>query len=277
MGIITIRSLWIDELSYLEISNGSPDPAPLVFFVHGVASDKRQGIPLGYEMAKKDFIFVSLDTILRGDRKKQEFDLAVGGDFGSIYPDGTWLDGFITMLRMIKQTALDINALIDHYKEDPRVDGEKIGFVGYSMGGWAAFYLSAINTQIKATAAIAGMPDFEQSWRDLILECSINPEWAEAMEQVENETDRRTAYIREMNPITYLVEASRNPLLMICGDLDQRPKKSCLDLYGAIDKKPHKKTDCVKMSIHNGIDHQLTLPMVEETAAWFDGIFNKRK
>ena len=275
MAKISIQPRWIDQISILEISSESTDPAPLVFFVHGIASDKRQGIPLGYEMAREDAIFVSLDTILRGDRKDQFFDPAVGGDFESIYPDETWLDSFITMLRMIKQTALDINALIEHYKEDPRVDVEKIGFVGYSMGGWAAFYTSAINPKIKATAAIAGTPDFEQSWRDLILACTTKPEWAELMSQVEDETAQRTAYIREMNPINYLVEDSQNPLLMICGDLDHRPKKSCLDLYGKIDKKNQQKTDCLKLSIYDGIDHQLTLPMAEETAAWFKAIFSK--
>ncbi len=275
MTDVFIQSTWINNVSALVFSRDLNEPAPLVFFVHGVASDKRQGIPLGYEMASKGIVFVSLDTILRGERTDQEFDPEVGGDFGSVYPEETWLDAFFTMLRMVKQTALDINVLIDHYKEDPRVDTEKIGFAGYSMGGWAAFYSSSINPQIKATAAIAGMADFEQSWEELILECSTNPEWTEVLKQLEEETAQRTAYVREMNPITYLVQESLNPLLMICGDLDQRPKKSCLDLYGKIDKKNHWKTDHLKLSIHDGIDHQLTLPMAEETAVWFEGIFSK--
>jgi len=275
MTDVFIQSTWINNVSALVFSGDLNEPAPLVFFVHGVASDKRQGIPLGYEIASKGIIFISLDTILRGERNDQEFDSEVGGDFGSVYPEETWLDAFFTMLRMVKQTALDINVLIDHYKEDPRVDVEKIGFAGYSMGGWAAFYSSLINPQIKATAAIAGMADFEQSWEDLILECSTNPEWAEVLKQLEEETAQRTAYVREMNPITYLVQESLNPLLMICGDLDQRPKKSCLDLYGKIDKKNHRKPDHLKLSIHDGIDHQLTLPMAEETAAWFEEIFSK--
>lgn len=275
MTDVFIQSTWINKVSALVFSGDLNEPAPLVFFVHGVASDKRQGIPLGYEIASKGIIFISLDTILRGERNDQEFDSEVGGDFGSVYPEETWLDAFFTMLRMVKQTALDINVLIDHYKEDPRVDVEKIGFSGYSMGGWAAFHSSLINPQIKATAAIAGMADFEQSWEDLILECSTNPEWAEVLKQLEEETAQRTAYVREMNPITYLVQESLNPLLMICGDLDQRPKKSCLDLYGKIDKKNHRKTDHLKLSIHEGIDHQLTLPMAEETAAWFEEIFSK--
>jgi len=275
MSKISMQSRWIDQISILEISSEISDPAPLVFFVHGVASDKRQGIPLGYEMARKGIVYISMDTILRGERTDQVFDPEIGGDFGSVYPEETWMDALFTMLRMVKQTASDINVLTDHYKEDPRIDMERLGFVGYSMGGWAAFYSSSINSQIKTTAAIAGMPDFEQSWGDLILECSTYPEWAEVLEKLEHETAQRTAYIQDMNPITFLVEDSSNPLLMICGDLDQRPKKSCLDFYGKFDKNDHQKSNRLKLSIHDGIDHQLTLPMAEETAAWFEGIFRK--
>jgi len=275
MANISIQSQWIDQISILEISSESSDPAPLVFFVHGVASDKRQGIPLGYEMASKGMIYVSLDTILRGERADQEFDSEVGGDFGSIYPEETWLDELFTMVRMVKQTALDINILIDHYKDDPRVDVEKIGFAGYSMGGWAAFYSSSTNLKINATAAIAGMVDFGQTWEDLILECSTYPEWDEILKQVEDQTAQRTAYIREMNPITYLIEEPLNPLLLICGDLDQKPYKSCLDLSSKIDKKNHRKIDRLQLRVHDGIDHQLTLPTAEEIAAWFEGIFSK--
>ena len=275
MERISIQPQRIDQISILEISGEISDLAPLVFFVHGVASDKRQGIPLGCEMASKGIIFVSLDSIRRGERNDQEFDPEVGGDFGSVYPEKTWLDEFFTMIRMIKQTALDINILIDHYKDDPRIDVEKIGFAGYSMGGWAAFYSSSTNPQIMATAAIAGMADFEQSWGDLILECSTYPEWDEILKQVEDDTAQRTAYIRELNPMPYLVEEFRNPLLMICGDLDQRPKKSCLDIFGKINQKDRQNADLVKLSIYDGIGHELTLKMAEETTDWFEKILGK--
>ena len=61
---------------------------------------------------------------------------------------------------------------------------------------------------------------------------------------------------------------------MICGDLDIGPKNHCLDLYGKIKQKSHNKIDHVKMSIHDGIGHQLTLQMAEETTAWFEEIFS---
>ena len=271
---ISVQSQWIENISSLEISRETANPAPLIFFVHGVASDKRQGIPLGYEMARKGFVFVSLDAILRGERADQKFDPSGGEAWESIYPEETWLDELFIMIRMVQQIGLDLQVLIDHYQNDPRIDGEKIGFAGYSMGGWAAFYSSSINKKIKATASIGGAPCFERIWENVVLECSVNPDWNEKLDKVKEDTYLRKAYIRDMDPLSYFTEEKINPLLMICGDLDKSPKIHCLDLYGEINQKSNNKSDHIKMSIHDGVGHQLTLKMAEETAAWFEEIFN---
>jgi uncharacterized protein len=274
MEMIFIQSKWVDQISILEISPEISEPSPLVFFVHGVASDKRQGIPPGYEMARKGFIFVSLDTILRGERNDHKFDSAVGGDFESIYPEETWLDGFITMLRMIRQTELDLQTLIEHYQNDPRVDPKRIGLAGYSMGGWATFFNMVVNPDIKAAAAIGATPDFEKRWKDVVLESSTYPEWSENIRKNHSGTQLRTDYIREMDPITYLLEDPIPPLLMICGELDRGPKLSCLDLFGRIKHKYQDYTDHLRLSVYAGIGHELTLKMAEETADWFRRVFD---
>jgi len=274
MENISVQSQWIENISILEFSMETANPVPLIFFVHGVASDKRQGIPLGYEMARMGFVFVSLDAILRGEREDQKLDPSVDGDWESIYPEETWLDGLFTMIRIIRQIGLDLQVLIDHYQDDPRIDGEKIGFAGYSMGGWAAFYSSSINQHIKATASIGGAPCFERIWENVILECSVNQDWTEHLDKVKKDTSLRKAYIRDLDPLSYFTEEKTNPLLMICGDLDLGPKKHCLDLYGKINQKSQSTIDHIRMSIHDGVGHQLTLQMAEETAAWFEEIFN---
>ena len=275
MTDIKIESTWINQISCLIISGESFRPAPLVFFVHGFASDKRQGIPMGYELARKGFICVSIDTILRGERVGQDFDPAVGPDFQSVYPEETYLDGFLTMLKMIRQTEIDIQSLIDHFKVDPRVDPERIGHVGYSMGGWSVFYSSTVNTHIKAAVSIAGTPCFIKRWRDVLLECSINPEWVPDLEKMEGETSLRTAFIEEMDPYPTLIEKFPTPLLMICGDIDtDAPKKYSIDLYRQIKEKHSPKTDHLKLSVYDGIGHQLDLAMAEETADWIDEVFS---
>ena len=62
--MIHIESTRIGKVTCLIFLGNIREPASLVFFVHGFEADKRQGIPMGYELAKQGFICVSLDTIL---------------------------------------------------------------------------------------------------------------------------------------------------------------------------------------------------------------------
>jgi dienelactone hydrolase len=273
---IRIESALIEQTPCLIFSGDSLEPAPLVFFVHGFESDKRQGIPMGYELARKGFICVSIDTILRGERVGQDFDPDAGPDFQPVYPEETYLDGFITMLKMIRQTEIDIQTLIDYFKVDPRVDAERIGQVGYSMGGWSVFYSSAVNPHIKAAVSIAGTPCFKQRWRDVLLECSTNSEWAPDLEKLVAETNLRTAFIEDMDPYSTLIEKFPTPLLMICGDMDTvAHKKYAIDLYRQIKENHNPKTDHLILSVYDGIGHQLELAMAEETADWINEVFSK--
>jgi len=275
MTEIRIESTQIGKVSCLIFSGEFREPAPLIFFVHGYESDKRQGIPMGYELAKKGFICVSIDTILRGGRVDQEFDLTAGPEFQSVYPVDTELDGFITMFKMIRQTGLDIQALIDYFRDDSRIDVDKVGLVGYSMGGYAAFHTVKAVPGIKASVSIAGNPYFEKRWQDLVLECSTYPEWVNKLQKVERETAQRSAFIQEMDPCLQLVEDFPVPLLMICGDLDTvSPKKYLLDLYQQIREAHQPGPEDLKLSVYDGIDHQLTLAMAEETTDWLGKVFN---
>lgn len=278
MTEIRIESTRIDQISCLVISGDSPRPAPLIFFVHGYESDKRQGIPLGVELARRGFIAVSIDTILRGERLDQEFDPITGPIFQKVYSDEVGMDGMITMLKIIRQTELDLRTLIDHFRLDSRVDPQKIGLVGYSMGGWVAFHSSANLPAIKAAVSIAGIPYFTQRWNDLLVETSTYPEFARELDNVKHETSKRTAFIEKMDPSSILIDQFPNPILMLCGEVDTvAPKKYCLDLYGQIKQQHQPGPDLLKVSIYDGIGHLLDLKMAEETAGWLGNRFGTRE
>jgi len=274
MADVRIESTQIGKISCLIFSWEFQEPAPLIIFVHGYESDKRQGIPMGYELAKRGFICVSIDTILRGDRVDQEFDLAAGPAFQSVYPKETGLDSFFTMFKMIRQTGLDIQSLIDYFRDDPRVDVDKVGLVGYSMGGYAAFHAVKAVPELKASVSIAGNPYFKQRWQDVVLECSTYPEWDDKLKKVERETAQRSAFIQDIDPYPIWVDDFLVPLLMICGDLDTvSPKKYLLDLYQQIREAHQPGSEYLKLSVFDGIGHQLTLAMAEETADWLAKVF----
>jgi dienelactone hydrolase len=180
------------------------------------------------------------------------------------------------MLKMVRQTDLDIQSLIEYFSTDSRIDPVRVGMVGYSMGGWATFYSAAYNPAIKAAVSIAGTPCSGERWADVLLECSTYPEWDLELEKVEQETLKRTAFIQEIDPYPIIVEKFPVPLLMICGDVDTiAPKKYNLDLYQQILEKHHPDPERLKLSVYDGIGHQLDLNMAEETAAWLKHIFDQ--
>lgn len=271
MDNISVQSKWIDQISILEISGEITDPVPLVFFTHGFESDKRDGIRLGYELASRGIIAVCLDTILKGARTQQIFDPSIGEIVKDVYPSATGMDGFLNMIKMIRQTGNDLKTLIEYFRQDPRVDPDRIGLAGYSMGGWATFYGAGFVPEIKVAAAIAGIPAFEDCWSDLILECSSTQEWSRAMAGLKGETEKWTAYIRDMDPFQQLSAFPPKPLLMVCGAADAVvPKKYSLDLYRSLKPLYKEQPSNIKLSIYDDIDHQFIPAMMTEVAVWFE-------
>lgn len=86
---IKIHAQIIEGIPCLVIRREIDQPAPLVFFSHGYGSDKRDGIRLGYELAKRGITCVSFDTIWRGDRVNDKLDPDLGVKAAGIYPPET--------------------------------------------------------------------------------------------------------------------------------------------------------------------------------------------
>lgn len=75
----------------------------------------------------------------------------------SFYPRGSWgSGGFYSWKNLIDDTVEAVKFLkSDHCKEKYRVDGKKIVFIGYSMGGFSVLFNSPRLEEIKNVCAIA--------------------------------------------------------------------------------------------------------------------------
>lgn len=62
------------------------------------------------------------------------------------------------MHEIIEQAGIDIQYLIDYFKNKEQIDADRIGVSGFSMGGYASFYVAANNPAIKAAVPVAGKP-----------------------------------------------------------------------------------------------------------------------
>ena len=271
MNEITLSPEKIGNVSLLRIFGDGSAPGPLVFFVHGVASDKRQGIRLGVDLARRGFTFVSLDTVLRGDRVDEEFDPQIGEMVKDLYPPATGIDDVLNMFMMIRQTVVDLQDLINHFKMDSRVDPERIGLVGYSMGGMTAYCGAGFIPELDAVCSIASFPGIENLWNDIVLECSNNPEWKDAMESLKDESQKWARYLRDMDPSEKLKSYPEKPLLIIGGADDPiAPRKYSLDFYRSLLPLYKNNPNNLRLSIYDGIDHQFTPLMMDEITEWFE-------
>ncbi len=60
----------------------------------------------------------------------------------------------------------DVTAAIDHLKKHPRVDGQRIGLLGYSKGGMLSLLIASQDPSVRGVVAYYPLADFEE-WLDL--------------------------------------------------------------------------------------------------------------
>lgn len=270
MRRIIAESYRVQDIPLITLAREGTQSCPIVLYLHGLTSNKRDGLRLGYELAEQGFFVASLDAPMHGERTGQKVDDDWAPEGGYIYPPDTGLDLFFRMYEVIVQVAKDIDTLIEHFAGDSRADVGRIGMTGFSMGAFATFYIAANDPHIQAAVPIAGIPAFGARWEDVVLESSSYERWARAMEDVQAETDRRTAYARQIDPFDRLKEFCPKPLMMIQGDLDTDcPKQSAVDLYRQLKPLYAGHPERLRLNIQDGAGHELTRAMREDTCAWF--------
>ena len=270
MNRIAIEESLVEGIPVLAMAGEDRERRPVVFFVHGFMSDKRQGLALGYELARAGFHFVSFDAYMHGDRFDDRLGDLCSGQGDYVYPFESGLDLFFSMHEIIVQTARDLETLIAHLARSEQADTARIGLTGFSMGGFAAFYIAANNPAIRAVVPIAGIPAFAARWRDVVLESSSYEKWARAMEAAQAETRRRTAFVEAIDPFDRLASFSPKPLMMISGDKDiDSPKKYSVDLYRALKPAYAGCPERLRLNIHDEAGHELTPAMIQHTCQWF--------
>lgn len=271
MNSITIEQYKVGDIPVLTMQNACIERCPMAFFLHGFTGDKREGLPLGYELAKKGFYFVAFDAIMHGERADKHLDAVLSGTTGNRYPVDSGLDAYCLMHEIILQTHNDLHHLIDYFANDSRAEIDQIGLTGFSMGGFATFYCAANNPRIKAAVPVAGIPAFSSRWEDVILESSSYARWSLAMESAAPHTRERSAWMAGNDPFEPLSRFYPRPLLMINGDLDtDSHKKYTVDLYRYLKPLYSIHPERLQLRIHDGIGHQFTREMMEDIVDWFE-------
>jgi dienelactone hydrolase len=115
------------------------------------------------------------------------------------------------MHEVIEQTGRDVEMLIKYFKGLKETDTHRIGLTGFSIGGFATFYIAANNPAVKVAVPIGGRPSFKKAWEDVILSTSTYDQWSEDIERLAGETEKRTAFVEEIDPFDKMTNFCPKP------------------------------------------------------------------
>ena len=138
--------------AYLERPAATAAPAPVVLLLHGWSAAKdRWWLDGGYisggdlrrALLAAGYAVFAVDAQAHGDRIAEN-------DYGHVN-DRSWF----TVDDIVTQTARDCRRGLDYLAGRDDIDAERLGVVGYSMGGWLAFILAAVDDRIDVAVAVA--------------------------------------------------------------------------------------------------------------------------
>ena len=144
---------------FLEFPAKAPKPCPLVLLLHGWSGSKDHwykdgGYISGGEMRKAlldaGYAVLALDACAHGERSSEIGYMNVN-DFDD--PKAEKRKNFFTFSDICLQTLRDYRRALDYLATRDEIDMNRIGLLGYSMGGMNAIMLLACEPRIKMAVA----------------------------------------------------------------------------------------------------------------------------
>jgi hypothetical protein len=270
MSAVQIETTTVASIPVLTIAPQQARACPVVIYIPGYGGQKEHGLSLGTQLAQAGLFVICFDPWLHGERSEPLRDLAADPAYGGVYPPDSGLDIGVVFFRVIGQCLLDAQALLDHYRDDPRVDVSHCGVTGPSMGGYASYLIFARLPAVRAAAPMIGIPQFSRRWRDLLDECAFsNPAWAEAFTRLEGPIREHSAFIAGIDPFEELKQAAPRGLLMMNCDFDfDQPKLYAVMGYRELLPAYAAHPSQLRLRIYPA-GHVVTPEMERDATAWF--------
>jgi uncharacterized protein len=127
--------------AYLLTPSGSEDRHPAVIYAHGAGGDRQELLDEALQMANNGAVTLALDMIYSTERAKP-------------LPEG--MAGARENSRLEEECVQEIRRAVDLLQSLDSVDGDEIGYVGWSQGARMGALTSGVEHRIKAFDLIAG-------------------------------------------------------------------------------------------------------------------------
>jgi dienelactone hydrolase len=182
---------------------------PVALILHGVTGSKEA--PYVRAAARGllggGFATIAIDSPYHGDRARSDRDMRFH-NFTSY-----------TNRNAAVQSALDCMRAVDYVQSRNDLDGERLGFVGFSQGAIVGTAFCACDERVKAVALVVGGGNFLRMYPP-----AKNPAARARAERIAQTID----------PVHHVARIAPRPLLMINATRDELiPRKCAEDLFDA--------------------------------------------
>lgn len=267
---INLETTKIHDIPVLTISPFDACQCPVVFFLHALGGKKEDALELGFLLAQQNIFCVAFDAKMHGERLDPYLE-SVSLPENAVYPPESRLDEFQLMMReIIPGNHQDVETILDVLSNDPRVNCDRSGVTGISMGGISTYYIAAHSSKIKAAAPIIAWPDYEQRWKEAELECYANESWVKQMNAARTVSNDFLDWMKSVDPLPRLESYAPNSLFIQIGELDPHVSKStALHLYCALKNRYDIYPERLGIKIYEGVNHRTTIEMFMDNTRWF--------
>ena len=188
---------------------------PVLVVVHGFLGNIDQMLFVAQICANNGYASIIPEIVAHGARRKNNENL-FGGDADFLY------NGMV-------ETVGDVRRSIDFLETRPRIDRNRIGYLGISLGSILGTMTMAVEPRLKAAGFVVGGAD----WKLII------PAFIEAERKRDRQNNRNGALLRrtqklldDIDPKNYAARITPRPMLMINGRNDTIiPPASARALY----------------------------------------------
>ena len=153
--------------------------------------------------------------------------------------------------------AWDVLSGVQHLEDEGVIDGDKVGVMGWSQGGYISAFLTTTSDKFKAVSVGAGI----SNWVTYYVNTDIHPftrQYLKATPWEDAEIYAKTS------PMTYINNAS-TPTLIQHGEFDRRvPVPNAYELYQGLQDVGVE----TKLIIYKGFGHGITKPRERLAATW---------
>ena len=175
---IVFRGLHDERVpGYLAIPKTGSPPYPCVLQLHGLSVSKsiwweedndHNGLRVTQELLANGYAVLAIDAQYHGERM-------VNNDYEN--PMALlWNPATHNRFRgMLVQSTVEWRRALDYLESRPEIDSNRIGMIGYSMGGIMTFQLTAVDPRIKVSISCVGPPRIPNNLLDYFSAYNFAP------------------------------------------------------------------------------------------------------